>query len=77
LAVTFPNAQNHETNHSLNSPPARIAATRKAIKAEPWNAEGWNKDILAIEELIKEIEADKNSAPVLSIEEFTGKKGQP
>jgi hypothetical protein len=54
-----------------------IAATRKAIKAEPWNGEGWNKDILAIEKLIKEIEADKNSAPVQSIEEFIGRKGQP
>jgi hypothetical protein len=52
-------------------------ATRKAIKAEPWNAEGWNKDIAAIEKLIKEIEADNNPAPVLSIKEFTGKKGQP
>jgi hypothetical protein len=51
-----------------------IAATRKAIAAEPWNAEGWKKDILAIEKLIEEIEADKNPAPVLSIEEFTGKK---
>ena len=52
---------------------ATIAATRKAIQAEPWNAEGWNKDIQAIERLIKEIEADKNSAPVLSIEEFIGR----
>jgi hypothetical protein len=54
-----------------------ILATRKAIKAEPWNGEGWNKDILAIEKLIEQIEADKNPAPVLSIEEFTGRKLQP
>ena len=53
-----------------------ILATRKAIKAEPWNAKGWNKDILATEKLIKEIEADNNPAPVLSIEEFTGKSKQ-
>ena len=54
-----------------------ILATRKAIKAEPWNAAGWNKNILTIEQLIRDIEADKNPAPVLSIEEFTGKKSQP
>jgi hypothetical protein len=29
------------------------------------------------ENLIQEIEADQNPAPVLSIEEFVGKKGQP
>jgi hypothetical protein len=50
-----------------------IAAIRKAIEAKPWNGEGWGKDIQAIEKLIKEIEADKKPAPVLSIEEFTGK----
>lgn len=54
-----------------------ILATRKAIEAEPWNGKTWNKEILAIEKLIKEIEADQNPAPVLSIEEFIGKKGQP
>jgi hypothetical protein len=54
-----------------------ILATRKAIQAEPWNAKSWNKDILAIEKLIQEIEADQNPAPVQSIQEFTGKKGQP
>jgi hypothetical protein len=53
------------------------ATLRKAIEAEPWNGNTWNRDILAIEQLIKEIEADRNPAPVLSIEEFTGKKGQP
>lgn len=47
-----------------------IAATRKAIEAEPWNGERWEKDILAIEKLIKDIEADKTPAPVQSIEEF-------
>ena len=51
-----------------------ILALRKAIEAEPWNEKTWNKDILAIEQLIKEIEAGQNPAPVLSIEEFTGKK---
>jgi len=54
-----------------------ILAARTAIKAEPWNAAGWNKNILTIEQLIRDIEADKNPAPVLSIEEFTGKKSQP
>ncbi len=54
-----------------------ILATRKAIQAEPWNAKSWNKDILAIEKLIQEIEADQNPVPVQSIEEFIGKKGQP
>jgi hypothetical protein len=29
------------------------------------------------EKLIKELEADQNPAPVLSIEEFVGKKRQP
>jgi hypothetical protein len=29
------------------------------------------------ETLIKEIEADQNPAPVLSIEKFIGKRGQP
>ena len=53
---------------------ATITAIRKAIEAEPWNGEGWKKDILAIEQLIKEVEADQNPAPVLSIEEFTGRK---
>jgi hypothetical protein len=53
-----------------------ILALRNAIKAEPWNGKTWNQDILAIEKLIKEIEADQNPAPVLSIEEFIGKKGQ-
>jgi hypothetical protein len=47
---------------------------RCSAKTEPWNEKTWNKDILAIERLIKEIEADQNPAPMLSIEEFTGKK---
>ncbi|MCF7731602.1 MAG: DUF6288 domain-containing protein [Akkermansiaceae bacterium] len=51
-----------------------IAATRKAIEAEPWNGEGWKKDILAVEKLIEEIEADNNPAPVLNIKEFTSSK---
>ena len=51
-----------------------ILALRKAIEAEPWNGNTWNKDILAIEQLIKEIEADQNLAPVVSIGEFIGKK---
>jgi hypothetical protein len=54
-----------------------ILALRTAIEVEPWNGKTWNKDILAIEQLIKEIEADQNLAPVVSIEEFLGKKGQP
>ena len=55
----------------------KFLAPRKAIKAEPWNAKGWNKDILALEKWIKEIEADQNPASVLSIEKFIGKKRQP
>ena len=51
-----------------------ILATRKAIEAEPWNGETWNKDIVTIEELIKTLEFDKKPATVVSIEEFTGKK---
>ena len=54
-----------------------ILVLRKTIQAEPWNGNTWNKDILAIEQLIKEIEADQNAALVVSIEEFIGKKGQP
>jgi len=41
-----------------------ITATRKAIQVDPRYVEVWNKNILAIEKLIKEIEADKNPAPV-------------
>ena len=52
----------------------RFTATAMLISA--WNSR-LNPDILAIEKLIKEIEADKKPAPVLSIEEFIGKKGQP
>ncbi len=51
-----------------------IVATRKAIEAEPWNGERWNKDIATIEKLIGKIEADKKPAPVVSMDEFTGKK---
>ena len=54
-----------------------IAATRKAMEAAPWNGEGWGKDIQAIEKLIKEIEADKKPAPVLSIAEFISKSKGP
>lgn len=51
-----------------------IAATRKAIEAEPWNGETWNKDIATIEKLIRKIQADKKPTRVVSIEEFIGKK---
>jgi hypothetical protein len=53
-----------------------ILAMRKGYEANQWNSR-LNPDIQAIEKLIKEIEADQNAAPVVSIEEFIGKKGQP
>jgi hypothetical protein len=53
-----------------------MVAMRKGYEANQWNSR-LNKDIEAIEKLIKEIEADQNPAPVLSIEEFTGRKLQP
>ncbi len=53
-----------------------MVAMRKGYEANQWNSR-LNKDIEAIEELIKEIEADQNPVPVLSIEEFIGKKRQP
>lgn len=53
-----------------------LAATRRAIGAEPWHGKTWNQNILAIEKRIKEIEVDQNPVPMLSIEGFIGKKGQ-
>jgi hypothetical protein len=53
-----------------------MVAMRKGYEANQWN-DRLKADIQAIEKLIKEIEADQNPAPVLSIEEFIGKKGQP
>lgn len=53
-----------------------IVAMRKGYEMNRWNSR-LNADTLVIEQLIKEIEADQNAAPVVSIEEFVGKKGQP
>jgi hypothetical protein len=49
-----------------------MAAMPKGYEANQWNS-SLTPDIQSIKKLIKEIESDKNPAPVLSVEEFTGK----
>ncbi len=49
-----------------------MVAMRKGYEANQWDS-SLTPDIQSIIRLIKEIEADKNPAPVLSVEEFTGK----
>lgn len=52
-----------------------LLAMRKGYETNQWN-DRLNKDMQSIKKLIKEIESDKNPAPVVSIAEFTGKKEQ-
>ena len=47
--------------------PEIVAATRKAIKAEPQNGKTWNQDILTIEKLIKKIKAGQLSKKILEV----------
>jgi len=54
-----------------------IVAMRRHHQANGGDVKNLNRDILAIEKLIQAIEADKNPAPVLSIEEFTARKEHP
>ena len=41
------------------------------------NVKDVNRDIAALEALIKEIEADEDAPPVVSMEEFIGRGGKP
>jgi len=53
-----------------------MVAMRKGYEENQWQSR-LNKDTQAIEALIKEIEADQSPAPVVSAEEFTGRRGRP
>lgn len=54
-----------------------IAALRRENEARRMDTKSMDRDILAIEALIREIEADESTGPVLSIEEFVGRERQP
>lgn len=53
-----------------------IAALRAEADAKRMNVNNANRDIEALEALIKEIEADENAPPAVSIEEFMGRTGK-
>lgn len=53
-----------------------MVAMREGYAANQWN-DRLNKDTQAINKLIKNIEADKNPPPVVSVEEFTAKTKGP
>jgi len=59
----------------------RIRETRQKLVEmdKDWEKEDndLKRDILAIDKLIAAIEADKNPAPVRSMEEFTGTRTRP
>lgn len=54
-----------------------MEANLKATEAKGWKDDELKKDIQAVAKLVAKIEADKNPAPVVSLEEFIGRPSAP